>query len=72
MGTVQPELEKCEIKYSGNEGFVNSTDIDPEILRLAALHNLQIDCIWIIEVAEGWKVYNSFLIFLTVFIFILN
>ncbi|XP_075231294.1 neuropilin and tolloid-like isoform X2 [Lycorma delicatula] len=55
-GTLQPELDTCQFRTGGSEGFVNSSDIDPERIRLSTVHNLQLDCMWTIEVEEGWRI----------------
>lgn len=46
----------CRIDVSGYEGFVNRTDIPAERMQSAVEHGLPLDCMWVIQVNEGWKV----------------
>lgn len=45
----------------GDEGFVNSSSISQKKIEFIVEHNLQLDCMWVITVQEGWKVKYPFM-----------
>lgn len=45
----------------GDEGFVNSSSISQKKIDFIVEHNLQLDCMWVITVQEGWKVKYPFI-----------
>lgn len=47
---------ECGETFSDFEGFVNSTFISREKIDYVTKHNLQLDCMWVIQVEEDWKV----------------
>lgn len=47
---------ECGETLSEFEGFVNSSMISKEKIDYVTKHGLQLDCMWVIEVAEDWKV----------------
>ena len=51
-----PDPPDCTIKVSGYEGWLNSTDIDDGYINQTVVMNRPIDCMWIINITEGWKV----------------
>jgi len=55
IAAVYDETE-CGSTLGEYEGFVNSSYITDEKKAYVLKHNLQLDCMWIIEVEEGWKV----------------
>lgn len=55
--------EGCHIEVDGDEGWINSTDITKEKKSFIVEHNLQLDCMWVITVKEGWKVNFLFYFF---------
>jgi len=57
----QPEMETCQINvYGKSDGFVNKSDISAEVSQ-ATSYNLPVDCMWRIEVEDGWKVITCLL-----------
>ncbi|KAK9753034.1 CUB domain [Popillia japonica] len=55
-----PEKRPCQINMTGEQGFVNNTNIDEEILSFSKQHSLPIDCTWHITVKPGWKIQLTF------------
>jgi len=47
---------ECGETLQGFEGYLNSTLIPQEKLEYIKIHELQLDCMWVIEVEEEWKV----------------
>lgn len=47
---------ECGETLGGFEGWVNSSMISKEKIDYVTKHNLQLDCMWMIEVEEEWKV----------------
>lgn len=54
--------EGCHMEVDGDEGWINSTDVPIEKRNFIVEHNLQLDCMWVIKVKEGWKVKFLFYI----------
>lgn len=48
--------ESCRMEVSGMEGFVNRTDVPREKQQTVIEHGLSLDCMWVVTVADGWKV----------------
>lgn len=48
------------MEVDGDEGWINSTDVPIEKRNFIVEHNLQLDCMWVIKVKEGWKVISFF------------
>ncbi|XP_050077065.1 uncharacterized protein LOC126564155 [Anopheles maculipalpis] len=55
--------ESCRMEVSGMEGFVNRTDVPREKQQTVIEHGLSLDCMWVVTVADGWKIQLSFLKF---------
>ncbi|XP_058119715.1 uncharacterized protein LOC131293522 [Anopheles ziemanni] len=55
--------ESCRMEVSGMEGFINRTDVPREKQQTVIEHGLSLDCMWVVTVAEGWKIQLSFLKF---------
>ncbi|CAO1392044.1 unnamed protein product [Diamesa serratosioi] len=55
--------EACRFEVGGHEGWVNNTDVPKEKLDFIVEHNLQLDCMWVIEVQVGWKIQLLFNLF---------
>ncbi|XP_053677403.1 uncharacterized protein LOC128727509 [Anopheles nili] len=55
--------ENCRMEVSGMEGFVNRSDVPREKQQTVIEHGLSLDCMWVVSVAEGWKIQLSFLKF---------
>lgn len=51
--------EGCRIEVSGMEGFLNRTDVPREKQQTVIEHGLALDCMWVVTVADGWKVRGS-------------
>lgn len=47
---------ECGETLSDFEGFVNTSLISPDKIEYVVRHKLQLDCMWVIEVEEEWKV----------------
>lgn len=47
---------ECGETLSDFEGFVNNSLISREKIEYVAKHQLQLDCMWVIEVEKEWKV----------------
>lgn len=47
---------ECGETFNGPEGFVNSTFVSKEKSDYVIKHNLQLDCMWVIEVKKDWRV----------------
>lgn len=47
---------ECSGTLGGFEGWVNSSMISPEKIDYVTKHNLNLDCIWMIQVKDDWKV----------------
>ncbi|CRL04102.1 CLUMA_CG017215, isoform A [Clunio marinus] len=56
---VYDDLE-CGETLGGFEGFVNETLISQEKLDAVVKNNLPLDCLWMIQVEEDWKIQLSF------------
>jgi hypothetical protein len=52
--------ELCVFEVGGWDGKIDAANITEELRNKSRDHNVPIDCMWIIEVNEGWKV--SFLL----------
>lgn len=51
------EVRPCHIKKENMEqGLLNSSEIPDDIIEFDQRNGLPIDCLWIIEVKENWKV----------------
>lgn len=46
----------CGETLSDFEGFINVSLISKEKIEYVTKHNLQLDCMWVIQVEEDWKV----------------
>lgn len=57
--TAAYDDSECGETFSGPEGFVNSTFVSREKSDYVIKHNLQLDCMWVIEAKIGWKVRNA-------------
>uniref|UniRef100_A0A182QVT1 CUB domain-containing protein n=1 Tax=Anopheles farauti TaxID=69004 RepID=A0A182QVT1_9DIPT len=55
--------ESCRMEVSGMEGFVNRSDVPREKQQTVIEHGLSLDCMWVVTVADGWKIQLSFLKF---------
>ncbi|XP_065092489.1 uncharacterized protein Neto [Ochlerotatus camptorhynchus] len=55
--------EGCRIEVSGMEGFLNRTDVPREKQQTVIEHGLALDCMWVVTVADGWKIQLSFIVF---------
>ncbi|XP_058060245.1 uncharacterized protein LOC131210937 [Anopheles bellator] len=55
--------ESCRMEVSGMEGFVNRSDVPREKQLTVIEHGLSLDCMWVVTVADGWKIQLSFLKF---------
>lgn len=62
---------ECGETFSDFEGFVNSTFISREKIDYVTKHNLQLDCMWVIQVEEDWKVRLEKTLILEVKIFVI-
>lgn len=73
---MQPELETCVQHLSGDEGYLNRSDIPEERVSISLQHNMPLECMWIIQVPENWKVcitqYIGFYIVLQLMFLFLN
>lgn len=63
--------DTCRFEVGGDEGWINSTNLPKQKLDFIVEHNLQLDCMWVITVQEGWKVNFSSTIFMSSASFIL-
>lgn len=59
--SISKQLE-CVIEMSDDQGFINNTDVADKVL-MAQDYGIPLDCMWIITVAEGWKIQLEFRIF---------
>lgn len=52
-----PEIKECkkEISYQ-EEGTFSRDDIPADIIEFDKLHDLPIDCMWVITVRLNWRV----------------
>ncbi|PSN57420.1 Neuropilin and tolloid-like protein 2, partial [Blattella germanica] len=50
------EPPECKINVTGYEGWVNNTDIAEGYLKETLQLNKPVDCMWVVNVTEGWKV----------------
>ncbi|XP_043063391.1 neuropilin and tolloid-like protein 1 isoform X2 [Drosophila ficusphila] len=53
----------CTIEKTGFEGFINSSEVPPEIWDQVTRNKIPLDCIWRIQVQEKWKIFLKFLDF---------
>ncbi|XP_068084301.1 uncharacterized protein [Anabrus simplex] len=53
-------MEYCSMHRNGSEGYIRHTDIDETRVAIANEYQSPLDCMWIIKVAEGWKILLSF------------
>lgn len=58
------DIEKVELQpwrkiVEGNQGYINSTDIDDLKTKISnkTYDKVPLDCMWIIQVQSGWKVF---------------
>lgn len=58
LASFTPEVEACRININGSEGIFSSNDIPEERRNLVDSYNIALDCMWIITVKEGWKVFQ--------------
>lgn len=56
FAAVYDDTECGETLVDNFEGWVNSTMISKEKIDYVTKHNLQLDCMWTIQVEENWKV----------------
>ncbi|XP_069678374.1 uncharacterized protein Neto [Periplaneta americana] len=59
-GIEHKEIPPCEILATGYEGWLNSTDISSSYLEMTDKLTKPIDCMWIVNVTEGWKIQLVF------------
>ncbi|KRT84239.1 CUB domain-containing protein [Oryctes borbonicus] len=55
-----PEKLPCQINMTGEQGFVNNSNIDEKILAFSRQYNMPVECLWMITVKEGWKIQLAF------------
>jgi hypothetical protein len=60
-GGYHIEMPTCQMFEYGYEGWLNITDISPSYLEKTSQMTKPIDCMWIVNVTEGWKVKEGFL-----------
>ncbi|XP_071448661.1 neuropilin and tolloid-like protein 2, partial [Hetaerina americana] len=53
-------VEMCYFEVSGDEGFINKSDISPERIRTTVDHGIDLDCMWVIRVKAGWRIMLAF------------
>lgn len=51
---------ECQFWRNGSDGFVNRTDIRNETVDMVIQNSLNLDCLWMIEVEENWRVSDIF------------
>ncbi|XP_026468099.1 neuropilin and tolloid-like protein 2 [Ctenocephalides felis] len=61
--SMQPEMETCVQYRSGDEGYLNRSDIPEDKVSMSIQHNMPLECLWIIKVPENWKIQLQFLKF---------
>lgn len=54
----KPELQECRILVNGSQGYINSTTIE-YLTNQTQVYQVPLDCMWIITVKPGWKVYYA-------------
>lgn len=57
----------CTIERDGFEGFVNASDVPPEIKETVIRNKIPLDCMWRIQVQEKWKVSSEILYYNSTF-----
>lgn len=55
LSAISTELN-CTIDRGDYEGYINSTDVPPHITANVTQFKIPLDCMWRIQVEEGWKV----------------
>ncbi|XP_053950627.1 uncharacterized protein LOC128858401 isoform X1 [Anastrepha ludens] len=53
----------CTFDKDGFEGFVNSSDVPPNLKAIANDNKIALDCMWRIQVQDNWKIQVKFLEF---------
>jgi hypothetical protein len=64
-GETPIEMPACKIFLDGYEGWLNTSYINPSYLDKTV--NKPIDCMWTVNVTEGWKVSAAFFIICSLF-----
>jgi hypothetical protein len=60
-GGSHNEMPTCEMPKYGYEGWLNISAISRTYLDATNQKNRPIDCMWIVNVTEGWKVREGVL-----------
>jgi len=60
-GENQDEMSTCQMFEYGFEGWLNSSAINSSYLEETKTKKKPIDCMWIVNVTENWKVREGFL-----------
>ncbi|XP_034242072.1 uncharacterized protein LOC117645776 [Thrips palmi] len=64
---VPPPMEMCYFNITGMaQGYINRSDIDrndPNRVSMSLEHKMPIDCMWVIQVDQGWKINLNFITF---------
>jgi hypothetical protein len=60
-GGKHNEVPTCEMFESGYQGWLNSSAINSSYLEETKNKKKPIDCMWIVNVTQGWKVREVFL-----------
>lgn len=55
----RPEVEECFFKRGGSFGYLGTEDIPEERISYSTTYQVALNCIWKIEVAEGWQVNDE-------------
>ena len=55
------EMPTCQMVENGYEGWLNRSAINASYLEETTRKQKPIDCMWIVNVTEGWKVREGFL-----------
>lgn len=50
------ELPQCRKNVNGSQGYISSSEVD-DLKNQTKQNKIPLDCMWIIEVKPGWKVF---------------
>lgn len=57
---MPPEPEPCIVNVTGAQAIIHSNDVKDRKI-LAEKEGFALDCMWTIQVKEGWKVRNIYI-----------